>query len=185
MKKELPKKRTQKRNLGRDKLGRFIKGFNNSPQKSHRIRLKCVICGNLTKPLVLSRIKFGRGKTCSKKCKNILQGIRQRNNQNWGDFNKGKHHSPNTEFKKGNIVWNKDSKVRIGKNKVITIDGERFYESHLVWFKHFGHRIPKGYVLHHIDFNADNNNIKNLVLMTRSEHIKLHHNLWRKKWKKN
>ena len=34
--------------------------------------------------------------------------------------------------------------------------------------------LPKGYVIHHIDGNIDNNCISNLQMLTISEHIKLH-----------
>ena len=34
--------------------------------------------------------------------------------------------------------------------------------------------IPKGWVIHHIDFNHKNNELDNLQLMTISDHMKLH-----------
>lgn len=34
--------------------------------------------------------------------------------------------------------------------------------------------IPKGYVVHHIDYNKKNNDISNLALMTMSAHTRLH-----------
>lgn len=34
--------------------------------------------------------------------------------------------------------------------------------------------IPKGYAVHHIDFNKLNDRLDNLMLMTKSEHMKLH-----------
>ena len=42
-----------------------------------------------------------------------------------------------------------------------------------VWEKHNG-KIPEGYDIHHIDGNKSNNDISNLQIMTKSEHIKLH-----------
>jgi hypothetical protein len=35
--------------------------------------------------------------------------------------------------------------------------------------------IPEGYVIHHIDFDKENNCIDNLQCMTREEHTALHH----------
>ena len=34
--------------------------------------------------------------------------------------------------------------------------------------------IPKGYVVHHIDGNKQNNDMGNLIMLTRSEHARLH-----------
>lgn len=36
------------------------------------------------------------------------------------------------------------------------------------------HKMPKGFVIHHIDKNKKNNNLNNLALMTSSAHMKLH-----------
>ena len=43
-----------------------------------------------------------------------------------------------------------------------------------VWTYYFG-EIPDGYVVHHIDGDKENNDISNLMLMSKSEHIQLHH----------
>jgi len=42
-----------------------------------------------------------------------------------------------------------------------------------IYKKHYNN-IPKGYIIHHIDFNKDNNNISNLQSMTSSDHKSLH-----------
>lgn len=73
--------------------------------------------------------------------------------------------------------------------KTITMDGRKFtlskgkkyhYNSNLrkhlhqyVWEKHNG-EIPKGYEIHHIDFNTMNNDINNLVMLTIKEHKQIH-----------
>ena len=55
----------------------------------------------------------------------------------------------------------------------------RIYEHHYIWAKETGNTaVPKGHVVHHIDGVIDNNHIDNLVLMTISDHIKLH---WRQR----
>ena len=68
-----------------------------------------------------------------------------------------------------------------------------YYNSHLrkhlhqmVWITERG-SIPKGYEVHHVDFNRENNDISNLVCITRAEHRRLHADLltdeerqWRK-----
>lgn len=56
-----------------------------------------------------------------------------------------------------------------------------------IWKKHNGF-IPKGYEINHLDENKDNNEIENLVPMTRTEHLKWHYKhdkerlipIWRK-----
>lgn len=37
--------------------------------------------------------------------------------------------------------------------------------------------LPKGWNVHHCDFDASNNHFDNLVLMTMSDHMRLHHHL--------
>ena len=43
----------------------------------------------------------------------------------------------------------------------------------LVWRQFYG-EIPKGYDVHHVNFNPSDNRPENLVLLSHSEHIKLH-----------
>lgn len=46
---------------------------------------------------------------------------------------------------------------------------------HVVMCKHLGiSAIPRGYCVHHCDFNPYNNDIQNLVLLTIGEHAALH-----------
>ena len=42
-----------------------------------------------------------------------------------------------------------------------------------VWIQHYG-GIKKGYLIHHKDENALNDNIENLQCVTRNEHVKIH-----------
>ena len=46
----------------------------------------------------------------------------------------------------------------------------------LVWRQFYG-EIPKGYVVHHVNFNPSDNRPENLVLLSHSEHAKLHANV--------
>lgn len=50
------------------------------------------------------------------------------------------------------------------------------YLHRAVW-EFYNGEIPKGYVVHHKDFNPENNSIENLQLMTHSEHKKLHNEM--------
>ncbi len=59
------------------------------------------------------------------------------------------------------------------------INDGRIYEHVYVYCKENNMtHIPKGYIIHHIDGNIDNNHIDNLQMLTISEHVKLH---WRER----
>ncbi len=52
------------------------------------------------------------------------------------------------------------------------------YYHHIVFCEASGlSEIPKGFVIHHIDFNPKNNDISNLALMSISAHAKLHNQI--------
>lgn len=55
-----------------------------------------------------------------------------------------------------------------------TMHGKCVYEHQLVMEKHIGRYLKKGEVVHHIDGNKSNNDINNLLLLTNSDHAKLH-----------
>lgn len=57
----------------------------------------------------------------------------------------------------------------------IRLDGKRIKKSlhRYIWEKSFW-EIPKWYIIHHIDWNKDNNVIENFKLMNKSEHLKMH-----------
>lgn len=63
--------------------------------------------------------------------------------------------------KKGYIRYQKDE---LGKLR---------FEHCIVWEKHNG-KIPAGMQIHHIDFNKTNNDIKNLLLVTPTDHKRYH-----------
>lgn len=44
-----------------------------------------------------------------------------------------------------------------------------------LYAKHYGIKIPPEYDIHHIDFDRNNNNIENLLLLPKKLHRKLHH----------
>ena len=48
---------------------------------------------------------------------------------------------------------------------------------HVEVWSYFNGRPPEGYIVHHIDLDPSNNELSNLELMTRSEHITLHNNI--------
>jgi len=73
----------------------------------------------------------------------------------------------------------------LGKNykKVeVRIDGRKKLVSHIVWEENNPREII-GFcdVIHHIDGNPEKNEIKNLKKMSRSSHVKYHHELNKQK----
>lgn len=53
----------------------------------------------------------------------------------------------------------------------------RVYEHVLLIEQQIGRKLFRDEVVHHIDGNSLNNNINNLILLTRDEHSRLHHSL--------
>ena len=47
------------------------------------------------------------------------------------------------------------------------------YLHQYIYEQNYG-KIPKGYEIHHIDHNKDNNEISNLKLVTKEEHLQIH-----------
>lgn len=60
--------------------------------------------------------------------------------------------------------------------------GKYCYEHRLVWWKNYGFLPNNDEVIHHKDENKHNNNIENLVLMTKKEHVKMHDKFRLKKY---
>ncbi len=100
----------------------------------------------------------------------------------WNKDKKGLHLSPTTEFKKGQkgINWKPlgSLAIRISKThnrRFIKIEEPNIWieYSKFVWIKNNG-KIPKGYLIHHIDKDTLNDDINNLSMITRKAHINIH-----------
>ncbi len=74
----------------------------------------------------------------------------------------------------GRRAWNKE--LYGEANPQYQYGSRSFYraEAQRVWENYWNEQAPKGYDIHHVDKNPKNNNISNLVLMTRSGHKKRH-----------
>ena len=67
-----------------------------------------------------------------------------------------------------NIKFTLDERSGYYQNSTIHKSLHRF-----VWEENNG-VIPKGYEIHHIDFNKSNNNISNLIMLSKKEHLEIH-----------
>lgn len=66
-----------------------------------------------------------------------------------------------------------DKVYRLGRHGYY-ITGHNIKYLHLDIWEYYNGPIPEGHIVHHKDLNKLNNDIDNLQLMTRSEHIRLH-----------
>ena len=101
----------------------------------------------------------------------------------WNKGLKGIHLSPSTQFKKGQkgIHWKPVGSVSIRNDKNgtprrhIKVEEPNIWKYYAVyvWEKKNG-PIKRGLILHHIDHDSLNDDIKNLCLLTRAGHINAH-----------
>lgn len=123
---------------------------------------KCLDCG---------AIKSQKGNYC-KPC-----GYKHRKRPSGLKYNLVKDNP--TSFKKGMTPWNKGNSkpyldVNIGYYK-ISVNGTDMKYHRYVVEKHIGRILTEDEIVHHINHNKLDNRIENLQVMTRSEHMKLHH----------
>lgn len=141
---------------------------------------------------------------CSKKCVTPWNKGRSLTEEHKSKIGrKGEHRSPKTEFKKGQTAWNKgthfvsDASFKRGSlhpdwkgGKIKQTGGyiliytpnhpratSKGYvlEHRLVMEKHINRFLTEKEVVHHKDFNKENNIISNLILLpNESSHRKLH-----------
>lgn len=90
-----------------------------------------------------------------------------------------------------NKNWNGGRFIRNGYIEVYAPDHPRrgtrnyMYEHIIIMENHLGRYLEPGEVVHHKDLCKTNNDIDNLLLMTHSEHMKLHHQINRERKKGN
>lgn len=97
-------------------------------------------------------------------------GLKARTNR---DLKKGFKHSKETKLKiSKSLIKNPKGKIYRGY-KWISYNGKYMSEQNAVWIKRYGN-IPKGYEIHHKNFNKLDNRIENLQLINHAEHTILH-----------
>lgn len=127
---------------------------------------KCVICGNQYKT---KKSHLQRRKTCSKACfKEHLSGITGSSAPAW----KGGIH----QTTQGYLVQ------LVSKSKG---QGHHVLQHRLVMERHLRRKLKGNEQIHHIDGNRQNNDISNLKLVDRLEHLRFHLNQAREKLRNN
>jgi len=103
----------------------------------------------------------------------------------WNKGLKGIHLSPKTEFKKGlrSSNWQPVGTITIRTSKretrrfIKVAEPDKWEEyAKFLWKQKYG-KVLKGYAIHHIDGDKLNDDIKNLIALSISEHMKLHSGL--------
>ena len=89
-------------------------------------------------------------------------------------FSKG-FFRPNQKNGEGYIMKPKELSVHKNGTGHLHVDvGEGKRLVHRLVYEAFIGEIPKGYEIHHIDGNKENNEISNLAPVTRGQHMRLH-----------
>ena len=83
-----------------------------------------------------------------------------------------KNKANNSGFKKGYTPWNKKGNPQ--KRTFIRISNGIKLKSRQIWEEYHKRKIPNNFVIHHIDENSKNDDIKNLRLMRKEDHNFLH-----------
>jgi len=91
----------------------------------------------------------------------------------WNKGIKGLHLSPETEFKKENMVSFKNGIQKAGRDCIYLWTGhnKRVRRPRKIYEDFYG-KIPKGLVIYHKDRNKYNDDIINLEVITRAELLK-------------
>lgn len=153
-------------------------------RNSSELNAECFVCGKKfhRKPSHLINVKHP---VCSMECHSILnsmmyQGVNTPNYDNRGSKNP---------------LWKSDEKISYYGYRLIRCLEHPFANCDGFVFEHrlvaeqylldddnsiviYGKRyLSPNYVVHHIDFDRLNNDKENLIIMTLSEHLSLHHKL--------
>ena len=143
------------------------------PKEFHKVEKFCEKCG---KKLILNNTRdIKRKRFCSKVCMGFwLVGIRNRKHS---DETKEKIRQAHFRLRDSGYIpvgWRKYlPKKRISKSKGYVFLGHK-REHQVLMEKELGRKLLLGEVVHHKDQNKLNNNLDNLMVMTRADHTKLH-----------
>lgn len=81
-------------------------------------------------------------------------------------------------YEDGDIAIFNDLVFRRDKRTGYFLNAKTHKRLHVCVWEYYNGTVPKGYHVHHKDFDKSNNEIDNLELMTAKEHLKLHGASW-------
>ena len=147
----------------------------------------CVVCGKpfYIKPNRLKRLKHPP--CCSLKCSSLYRKVWFRGKGNHQDGLKG---NKNSTFS-GDVIFQKNNKLtearkyapyrvdankagRVLEHRLLVEENWKLFDERAFDIINGQHVLKKGYVVHHIDGYHSNNDIRNLIPLTKSEHNRLH-----------
>jgi hypothetical protein len=138
--------------------------------------LKCTVCGN---EFHVPKCRESTAKYCGTECKIKALSIKNIGNE----YSKGRKAPWLTEINnmpgRNAEVSRKTAQKRADKlrgtgSKDNYVKRNCKHEHRLVMEKHLGRKLTSNEVVHHIDGDKWNNDISNLIVMTRQEHIAVH-----------
>ena len=83
-------------------------------------------------------------------------------------------------YENGDYAIFNDLVFRKDKRTGYYLNAKTHKRLHVYVWEYYNGKIPKGYHVHHKDFDKNNNELENLVLLTSQEHLKLHGDSWDK-----
>ena len=161
-----------------NKSGKFYCSMQcRQPKPIHR----CDECGKeFSKSRLTKRTKHT---FCSRKCFGKYSGRARIESGTWNKHLKGKRLSPNTEFKKGVLLPHAKPVGSLSVRQHHDDSPRNWIKlaqpslwiplAHYVWISANG-EIPRGCIVHHKDRNTLNDDLGNLELLTRAQHINEH-----------
>lgn len=148
----------------------------------------CFICGKPfhSKPYHLKKLKLGNP-CCSKECMNKYRKIYFKGEGNHQFGLKGELNSSFKGMEIPDVNHNNidimvytpnhplaDKYGRVKKHILIVEENYQRYNPDFFFEKDGKFYLKKGFDVHHIDKNHDNNSVENLQVLTRSEHTAIH-----------
>lgn len=151
-----------------------------------------VICSNCGKPFHMKEYRMKRtnrdmGYFCSKKCFGEYRKVwfRGENNHQYGlRGNLNASFKGEELLRKNNTLQeieayapyrvDADKRGRVTKHRLLVEENWQMFNADAFYVVNDQHVLRNGYDVHHKDGNHGNNDLSNLEILTRGEHVKLH-----------